>query len=65
MDADRQNFFGVLLLGAAVWTISPLIDPLAQMLLVRAADHFRDYLHAIDRCHGRVVSASSGKALAS
>ncbi|MBC8007323.1 MAG: protein-disulfide reductase DsbD [Prolixibacteraceae bacterium] len=44
-----KNFFGVLLLGAAVWMISPLIPVIAQMLcwsvlLIMSGI----YLHAID-----------------
>ena len=44
-----KNFFGVLLLGAAVWMISPLIPVLAQMLLWSALLIISGiYLHAID-----------------
>jgi thiol:disulfide interchange protein DsbD len=44
-----KNFFGVLLLGAAVWTISPLIPTIAQMLCWSALLIISGiYLHAID-----------------
>lgn len=44
-----KNFFGVLLLGAAVWMISPLIPTIAQMLCWSALMIISGiYLHAID-----------------
>jgi thiol:disulfide interchange protein DsbD len=44
-----KNFFGVLLLGAAIWMISPLIPVIAQMLCWSALLIMSGiYLHAID-----------------
>ena len=44
-----KNFFGVLLLGAAIWMISPLIPTIAQMLCWSALMIISGiYLHAID-----------------
>ena len=44
-----KNFFGVLLLGAAVWMISPLIPVIAQMLCWSVLMIMSGiYLHAID-----------------
>ena len=46
---DVKNFFGVLLLGAAVWMISPLIPITAQMLCWSVLMIMSGiYLHAID-----------------
>jgi thiol:disulfide interchange protein DsbD len=44
-----KNFFGVLLLGAAIWMISPLIPVIAQMLCWSALLIMSGiYLHALD-----------------
>ncbi|MDD5240579.1 MAG: protein-disulfide reductase DsbD [Sulfuricella sp.] len=44
-----KSFFGVLLLGVAIWLISPVISPLAHMLLWGALLIVSAvYLHAID-----------------
>ncbi|MBC7944501.1 MAG: protein-disulfide reductase DsbD [Burkholderiales bacterium] len=48
MEAVKR-FFGVLLLGVAIWLISPVISPLAHMLLWAALLIISAiYLHAID-----------------
>ncbi len=48
MEAVKR-FFGVLLLGVAIWLISPIIAPLAHMLLWAALLIISAiYLHAID-----------------
>ena len=46
---DVKNFFGVLLLGAAIWMISPVIPTIVQMLCWSAMLIISGiYLHAMD-----------------